>query len=291
VSDSTRSPNPQIYRFSVFEADLRTGELRRNGARIRLQDQPFQVLTLLLSRPKELVTRDEMVRHIWPEGTFVDYDHSLNTAINRLREVLNDSPTTPRFIETLPKRGYRFLGEVEVVMATGAAATPASNGRGSPVTNPVQSAPGTVPLSLDDEMPFVPRALTRTLFVLTQIMYMGFYLAALINMGEIADLLSAVFFTWASVWAGLVVLTALVGIPVRFFLLTAVSFDYSKFRTKYDRIYFGVLLLDAFWALAPLLMAPRIGTGLALAIVAALLYLPFGQRTLVQMAYRNLRHE
>ena len=83
------------------------------------------------------------------------------------------------------------------------------------------------------------------------------------------------------------ILTALIGIPVRFFLLTAVAFDYPRFRAKYDRIFFGVLLLDALWALAPLLVAHHIGIGLALAIVVSLLYLPFGQRTLVQMVYRD----
>jgi cholera toxin transcriptional activator len=266
----------RIFRFSIFEADLRTGELRRNGAKVRLQEQPFQVLTLLLSRPRDLVTRDEMVRHIWPEGTFVDYDHSLNTAINRLREVLNDSAATPRFIETLPKRGYRFLADVEEI-STGRASAPDHSQ--APVT-PIAAD------SVDDEIPPVPRTLARGLFLLAQIMYLGFYVAALVNVSEVTDLISAVFGRWTNLVASLVIGSALIGIPVRFFLLTAVGFDYRRFRAKFDKLFFGLLLLDGFWGLAPLLMAPKIGLGLALATVAALLYLPFGQRTLMQMAYR-----
>jgi cholera toxin transcriptional activator len=268
----------RIFRFSIFEADLRTGELRRNGAKVRLQEQPFQVLTLLLSRPRELVTRDEMVRHIWPEGTFVDYDHSLNTAINRLREVLNDSAATPRFIETLPKRGYRFLADVEEI----------STERSSTAERSQLPVPPAIAIadSGDDEIPPVPRPLARGLFLLAQIMYLGFYVSALANVSAVTDLISAVFARWTNLAASLVIGTALIGIPVRFFLLTAVGFDYRRFRAKFDRIFFGLLLLDEFWGLAPLLMAPKIGLGLALATVAALLYLPFGQRTLVQMAYR-----
>src|SRR6185369_9641745 len=104
---------PPKFRFSVFEADAATGELRKHGMRLRLADQPFSVLVALLERPGELVSREELVKRLWPDGTFVDYDHSLNTAVNRLRETLGDSAETPRFIETLPRRGYRFVGSVE----------------------------------------------------------------------------------------------------------------------------------------------------------------------------------
>jgi DNA-binding winged helix-turn-helix (wHTH) protein len=101
-----------ILRFGVFEADLRSGELRKQGVRIKLQDQPFQVLRLLLQRSGELVTRDELRSQIWPADTFVDFDNSLNAAINKLREALGDSADSPRFIETLPRRGYRFIAPV-----------------------------------------------------------------------------------------------------------------------------------------------------------------------------------
>src|ERR1700756_5780121 len=98
-----------ILRFGTFEADLRAGELRKQGKRIKLQEQPFHVLTVLLQRPGDVVTREELRNQNWPPGTFVDFDNNLNTAINKLREALGDSADNPRFIETLPRRGYRFL--------------------------------------------------------------------------------------------------------------------------------------------------------------------------------------
>ncbi len=101
-----------ILRFGVFEVDVHSGELRRQGARIKLQEQPFHVLTVLLQRPGEVVTREELRNQNWPADTFVDFDNSLNTAINKLREALGDSADNPRFIETLPRRGYRFIAPV-----------------------------------------------------------------------------------------------------------------------------------------------------------------------------------
>ena len=105
-------------RFGVYEVDFRAGELRKSGHKIRLQDQPLQVLAMLLEHPREVVTREELRQKLWPGDTFVDFDHGLNNAINRLREALNDSPDTPQFIETLPRRGYRFVAEVNVETAT-----------------------------------------------------------------------------------------------------------------------------------------------------------------------------
>jgi TolB-like protein/DNA-binding winged helix-turn-helix (wHTH) protein/Tfp pilus assembly protein PilF len=101
-----------ILRFGTFEVDLRAGELRKQGVRIKLQEQPFHVLTLLLQRPGEVITREELRSELWQSETFVDFDNSLNTSINKLREALGDSADNPRFIETLPRRGYRFLASV-----------------------------------------------------------------------------------------------------------------------------------------------------------------------------------
>jgi DNA-binding winged helix-turn-helix (wHTH) protein len=109
---SDQGPIPRIFHFSVFEMDLEQRELRRNGLKIKLQEQPFQLLAALLERPGKLVTREELRKHLWPADTFVDFDHSLNTAIRRLREALGDDPDTPRFIETVPRHGYRFLADV-----------------------------------------------------------------------------------------------------------------------------------------------------------------------------------
>jgi TolB-like protein/DNA-binding winged helix-turn-helix (wHTH) protein/Flp pilus assembly protein TadD len=106
-------PRPSgIVRFGTFEADLRSGELRKQGKRIKIQEQPFHVLTVLLQRPGEVVTREELRNQNWPPDTFVDFDNSLNTAINKLRDTLGDSANSPRFIETLPRRGYRFIAPV-----------------------------------------------------------------------------------------------------------------------------------------------------------------------------------
>lgn len=102
----------RVFRFSVYEVDPSTGEFRKNGVKIRLQDQPLHVLVALLERPGELVTREELKRRLWPDDTFVDFDHSLNAAVNRLREVLGDSVEAPRFVETLPRRGYRFIAPI-----------------------------------------------------------------------------------------------------------------------------------------------------------------------------------
>src|SRR5258708_3051191 len=107
-----------ILRFGTFEADVRAGELRRQGVRIKLQEQPFHVLTVLLQRPGDVVTREELRNQNWPADTFVDFDNSLNTAINKLREALGDSADNPRFIETLPRRGYRFIAPVTGVDGT-----------------------------------------------------------------------------------------------------------------------------------------------------------------------------
>src|SRR5271169_3788728 len=107
-------PSPtRVLRFGVFEVDPRAGELRKNGLRIKLQDQPFQVLVMLLERPGEMVTREELQRRLWPADTFVDFDHSLNSAIKKLREALGDQAENPRFIETLHRRGYRLIAPVD----------------------------------------------------------------------------------------------------------------------------------------------------------------------------------
>jgi TolB-like protein/DNA-binding winged helix-turn-helix (wHTH) protein/Flp pilus assembly protein TadD len=101
-------------RFGVFELDLRAGELRKHGLRVRLQEQPFQVLAMLLQHSGEVVTREELQKKLWPADTFVDFDHGLNKAINKIREALGDSAESPRFVETVARRGYRFLAEVKV---------------------------------------------------------------------------------------------------------------------------------------------------------------------------------
>src|SRR5437879_13838726 len=110
--------SPTVLRFGTFEVDLRAGGLRKRGVRIKLQEQPFHVLTVLLQRPGEVVTREELRNQNWPADAFVDFDNSINTAINKLRAALGDSADNPLFIETLPRRGYRFIAPVAGVDGT-----------------------------------------------------------------------------------------------------------------------------------------------------------------------------
>src|SRR5262249_34221556 len=110
-----QSQPAHLVRFNSYEVNLRAGELYREGRKIRLQVQPFHVLAMLLEHPGQVVARKDLQKRLWPEDTFVDFDHSLNTAIKKLRQALNDDKKKPRFIETLPKRGYRFIGAVELL--------------------------------------------------------------------------------------------------------------------------------------------------------------------------------
>jgi TolB-like protein/DNA-binding winged helix-turn-helix (wHTH) protein/Flp pilus assembly protein TadD len=131
-------------RFGVFEVDLRAGELTKRGRRIRLQGQPFLLLVTLLKQRGEVVTRDELRRTLWPEDTFVDFDHRLGSAANKLREALGDSATNPRFIETLPRRGYRFIAPFEAIVEN-------QNTSVLPDATPSQVQPGTLPMEGDPD--------------------------------------------------------------------------------------------------------------------------------------------
>src|SRR3954463_970520 len=116
-------------RFASFELDVRSRELRRGDTRIRLQEQPFEILRLMLERPGDIVTREELQQRLWPDGTFVDFEHSLNAAVKRLRAALGDDADHPKFVETLPRRGYRFIAalrdaEGSVTIPHAAAASP-----------------------------------------------------------------------------------------------------------------------------------------------------------------------
>src|SRR5499427_10175623 len=120
--------SPTVRRFGSFELNPQSGELRKNGMRLRLSGQPFQVLAVLVERPGELITRKELHAKLWPADTFVDFDHGLNNAVARIREVLEDSSGTPRYIETIPRRGYRFIALVsEVESANGSVSAPSTS--------------------------------------------------------------------------------------------------------------------------------------------------------------------
>lgn len=279
------SNNSRVVRFGVYELDLSAGELRKSGVKLRLQGQPFQVLAVLLERAGEVVTREELQQKLWPSDTFVDFDHSLNTAINKVREALGDSASNPRYVETLARRGYRFIAPVQSPVQSDA---PVAQPTAPSVPAPAQDATGPS-IHPELEVPIPRRAITRSLFGLIQVMYLCFYLAALFLFRYVLEIGDSFGHPWGTVLAGAVLVTAGVGIPLRLYLISAVSFDYQRLGEKFRQMFPFVLALDQLWAAAPFLLIPQIGLGAAFAVSAALLYLPFSERTLIRMAYvRNI---
>ncbi len=265
--------NSRVARFGAFELDLSAGELRKNGVKLRLQGQPFQVLALLLERAGDVVTREELQEKLWASDTFVDFDHSLNTAINKVREALGDSASSPRYVETLARRGYRFIAPVQKDTT--------SDNTNSDSTK--TAAP--VALHPELEVPIPHRGLTRGLFALIQLMYLIFYLTALFLLHDVQAIGYSLRPWGATALAGAVLVTAGAGIPLRCYLMSAVGFDYQRLGEKFRQIFPFVLALDQLWAVAPFLLVQNIGLGAAFAASAALLYLPFSERTLIRMAY------
>ncbi len=290
-------PQPvRRYRFGAFEADAATGELRRQGVRIRLNAQPFQVLLLLLERPGEVLTREDISRELWSDGTIVDYEHGVNSAINRLREALGDTANNSRFVETLARRGYRFLAPVERIPASDGQAhkeqesgtdnaTPTQQeevmARAGTAQEKSEVATRTAILSTPQELPKTSPVVAHTLFVLLQLMYAGFYVGALANLTEIEQLLAIL--PRANLLVNTITVTAAILIPVRAFALAAVLFHAPRAQNKLLRIWPIVLIFDELWALSPFLLLHHINFGLALACTALLIYSPFAQRSLVLM--------
>jgi len=308
VVKSIRMPErPSRVRFSTYEADLRTGELRKHGNRLRLQEQPFQVLSLLLERPGELVTREELRQKLWPADTFVDFDHSLNTAINKLRETLGDSSSEPRYIETLPRRGYRFIAAVErgepPVAANQASVDghgqTLSDAQGQQVTAKSTSIPeqeagaesreasSTVVSGSEHDLPRPHRNVPRSLFLLIQIMYLCFYVPALAGVHMIDGIVNSFFGRGGEVAVLIVIVTSSLGIALRLYLLSAVAFDFRGIERQFTRLFLWLFLLDELWALSPFLLWQKLGIGLVMASAAALVWVPFSQRTLLRMAYAS----
>jgi cholera toxin transcriptional activator len=295
MEEGARQRPAKRYRFGVFEADAATGELHRQGMRVKLNAQPFQVLLMFLERPGELLSREEISRRLWPDGTFVDFDHGVNSAVNRLREALGDTVGSPIFIETVARHGYRFLAPVEQIV-------PASHPLPVPPHAPVQppgmpavpiahagpAAPaepepkvGARILATPQELPKVPHLVVQTLFILFQLMYLGFYIGALANLAEIDDLVSPL---PKSAWVfSAIIVTAATLIPVRAFLLSAVIFHAPRIRLKFLKLWPFLVVLDVLWSLSPFLLLHHINFGLALACTTLLVYSPFAQRSLILM--------
>jgi len=285
---SDTQPEPAAvarYRFGTFEADAATGELRRQGIRVKLNAQPFQVLLMLLEQPGDLLTRDEIARRLWSDGTFVDYEHGVNSAVNRIREALGDAAGNPRFIETLARRGYRFIAPVQRVAANGTApavpaeaALPAKAEPEEALAAPV--FPGRI-LASAEELPKASYQVVVTLFILFQLMCLGFYIGALANLSEIGELLEPL--PRAAFVVTVIIVSGAILIPVRAFLVCAVLFRAPGFRARFLRLWIVLLLADVLWALSPFLLLHHINFGVAVACMALLVYSPFVQRSLVLM--------
>jgi cholera toxin transcriptional activator len=274
----------RIVRFGVYELDLAAGELRKSGAKLRLQEQPFQVLALLLERAGDVVTREELRQKLWPADTFVDFDHSLNTAVNKLRETLGDSASNPRYIETLARRGYRFIAPVQDSLETGRVGTGA-------FARSAERSEDSAALTLHPELevPIPRRGVTRALFALIQVMYLIFYVVALFRLHAILAIADSFLPGWgATLLIGTVMVTAGAGIPLRCYLLSAVGFDHQRLGEKFQQMFPFILALDQLWAVAPFLLMQKIGLGAAFAASAGLLYVPFSERTLIRMAYLRI---
>jgi DNA-binding winged helix-turn-helix (wHTH) protein len=281
----TNTQKARRYRFGVFEADAATGELRKQGIRVKVNVQPFQVLLLFLERPGEVLTREEISRELWPDGTFVDFEHGVNSAVNRIREALGDKANNPRFIETLARRGYRFLAPVQRIGNNEdlslTASTSTGEGTQKPVSTQSESEYRGRFLASPSELPKTAHRTVQALFVLLQLMYLGFYVGALANLAEIEDLLSALPKPAEALIA--LIVTAALLIPVRVFLLCAVIFHAPGVRGKVLRMWPFLLPFDILWSLSPFLLLHHISVGLALACMAPLVYSPFAQRSLVLM--------
>jgi DNA-binding winged helix-turn-helix (wHTH) protein len=309
-------------RFESFELDLQTRELRKDGRPIKLQDQPGKLLALLACRAGELVTRAEIEKALWREDEFVEFEHGVNTAMRKVREALGDDLERPRFIETLPRKGYRFIAAVETSAVTGSqnradkdASQPLQGLRNEiPVRSssvgqasednvakanavPVEEASevaasqaatlgATTPAAAETDFS-LPRPLARLLFLTVQGGYLAMYCAALYKAEAVEEMLARVPALPAATVALLVLIVAMCGIAVRLYLLSSVGLNHPAAGAKFRRLFPALFILDTLWAVSPLLLVPKIGYGLALGSIAALAYLPFSQRVLVQSIYRR----
>ncbi|MBI4442700.1 MAG: winged helix-turn-helix domain-containing protein [Acidobacteria bacterium] len=301
--------SPTRLRFESFELDLRTRELSKDGRPIKLQDQPAKLLALLAGRAGELVTRSEIEKALWGNDEFVEFEHGINTAMRKIREALGDDLEKPRFIETLPRKGYRFIASVEAVGGAGPAPAvapanpsarhlrekiplqgqPPEQGSAREISDMAPPPPSPPPEQTSPtEMAFaLPHRPSRAMFLLTQLGYLAIYSAALLYTESLEQTLGRVLPVPARFGIPVVIILAMCGIAVRLYLLSSVGFSHPAAGKKFRRLFPFLFILDTFWAVSPLLLAAKIGLGPALAAVAALVYLPFAQRTLVRSIYPN----
>jgi DNA-binding winged helix-turn-helix (wHTH) protein len=296
---SAPQSQPARVRFESYELDCNTGELFKDGSRLKLQDQPARLLILLVSRAGTLVTRDEIQESLWEDGQFVEFEHAINVAIKKIREALNDDPLKPRMLETLPRKGYRFIAPVEA-LASPAKSIPVEADKALPIPKiepapaPVQDAtlppPPQIPTTIRDaisdpdeetlEREFaLPAKPARILFLTVQVMYLTIYSLALIHMYDVASVLGTAGLGWL---AAPLLIGAAGSIPVRLYLIFTVGLGHPAAGIKYRRMLPYLMPWDWIWAASPFLAVHTIGPELALVFSAVLVYPPISQLILMR---------
>jgi DNA-binding winged helix-turn-helix (wHTH) protein len=264
-------------RFGDFELDCATAELYKNGRRLKLQDQPARLLVLLASRAGTLVTRADIQETLWADGQFVEFEHAINVAVKKIREALDDDPLKPRFVETVPKKGYRFIGAIDAVPA-----------------QPAQSVSVATESSVHDEQILerefaLPAARAGILFIAVQAVYLTIYGLALLHIHDVAAVLGEAGIPWLAVP---VLVGAAASIPVRLYLIFTVGLGHPAAGMKYRRMLPYLMPWDWLWAPSPFLAVQAIGAEWALVMSILLAYPPISQLILMRSIDhpKNRRH-
>jgi DNA-binding winged helix-turn-helix (wHTH) protein len=287
---SAPESKPTRVRFDSFELDCNTGELFKDGSRLKLQDQPARLLILLLSKAGRLVSRDEIQEALWADGQFVEFEHAINVAIKKIREALNDDPLKPRMLETLPRKGYRFIAPVEpiespvqsVAVESKVVLPPPETELPPQLRTKVQSKDSDEE-TLEREFA-LPAASARILFLTVQVMYLTIYSLALIHMYDIASVLGVAGIGWL---ATPLLIGAAGSIPVRLYLMFTVGLGHPAAGMKYRRMLPYLMPWDWIWAASPFLAVHTIGPEWALVLSAVLVYPPISQLILM----RSIDHQ
>lgn len=251
-------------RFETFELSCDTAELFKDGTRLKLQDQPTRLLILLASRAGQLVTREEIQNTLWEDGQFVEFEHAINVAVKKVREALGDDPAAPRLIETLPRKGYRFIARVEEVLE---------------IPEPIQLVPVPEPGPESDSEFALPVGPARLMFLGVQLLYLTMYIFALRNMSEVAGVLGGANLGWLAIP---LLIGAACAIPVRLYLMFTVGLGHPRAGIQYRRLLPYLMPWDWLWAAAPFLAVRTFGAEWALVFAAILVYPPMSQVILMR---------
>jgi DNA-binding winged helix-turn-helix (wHTH) protein len=254
---------PSRVRFEPFELDLATGELWKNGDKVRLQDKPARLLALLVEKSGELVTRGEIEKVLWADGQFVEFEHAINTAVKKIRDVLEDDQKVPRFIETLPKKGYRFIAPLEhVEQRLAETVTVAETGKPDNWT--------------------LPPELSHWLLLLAQVPYVLSYLVVFYQWYDLEGSLHQTFETLpVAITVPTLRVMALLGFTIRVFVIGLLVWRHPEAAQRIRRIFPVVFVLDVLWAATPLLVETTMTPLVSWAGLILMGWLVFGQRTLL----------